>query len=94
MGRHPAVGEIAGRFGTCPGRPGGSRAVIFHFWTAIEPKDELRRHYLEGLELKYRHDGAAALTAREKRDLLWDEEAIHALLLQQEGDLTKVMIAP
>ena len=45
-----------------------------------ETKDDLRRHYLEGLELKYQHDGAKGLTPREKRDLLWDKEAIQDLL--------------
>jgi hypothetical protein len=54
----------------------------------------LRQHYLEGLELKYRHGGAAALTAREKRDLLWDEEAIHSLLSQrEENPQSKVVLA-
>jgi membrane glycosyltransferase len=56
------------------------RAVHFSLSSNHESKDALRRHYLEGLELKYRHEGAAALTAREKRDLLWDEEAIQSLL--------------
>jgi len=56
------------------------RAVHLSLASGHEPKDALRRHYLEGLELKYRHDGAAALTAREKRDLLWDQESIQSLL--------------
>jgi membrane glycosyltransferase len=61
------------------------RALHFSFFSGSEPKDELRRHYLDGLELKYRHVGAAALTAAEKRDLLWDEEAIRSLLTQTDG---------
>lgn len=43
-------------------------------------EDDLHRHYLEGLELKYRLNGAAALTPREKRDLLLDEEAVRSLV--------------
>jgi membrane glycosyltransferase len=56
------------------------RAVHFSLLGGSEPKDELRHHYLEGLELKYCHDGATALTPREKRDLLWDEHSIRSLL--------------
>jgi hypothetical protein len=48
---------------------------------------------MEGLELKYRHEGAAGLTAREKRDLLWDEEAIRSLLPVTDGVLSKTMLA-
>jgi membrane glycosyltransferase len=65
------------------------RALHFTFLDRQETKDELRRNYLEGLELKYRRDGAAALTPREKRDLLWDEEAIRSLLAQASGDFNK-----
>jgi membrane glycosyltransferase len=56
-----------------------ARAVHLSLLTNGAPKDELRHHYLEGLELKYRHEGAASLTAKEKRELLWDEEAIQSL---------------
>ncbi|HEY3861984.1 MAG TPA: glucans biosynthesis glucosyltransferase MdoH [Verrucomicrobiae bacterium] len=56
------------------------RAVHLSLLEDGEPKDDLRRNYIKGLELKYQHDGAAALTPREKRDLLWDEEAIQDLL--------------
>ncbi len=70
------------------------RAVHFSILSSREPKDELRRHYLEGLELKYRHDGATALTAREKRDLLWDEEAIQTLLSQADGSSSHVILGP
>jgi membrane glycosyltransferase len=62
------------------------RALHLSFLSHSEPKDDLRRHYLEGLELKYRHDGAAALTPREKRDLLWDEEAIRTLVPLPSSD--------
>ncbi len=56
------------------------RALHLSMLTDGEPKDEMRRHYLEGLEFKYRHDGPAGLTVREKRDLLLDEDAIRSLL--------------
>jgi membrane glycosyltransferase len=69
------------------------RAVHFSLLTGPEAKDELRRNYLAGLELKYLHNGAAALTAREKRDLLWDEEAIQALLTQTGGASSDVILA-
>jgi membrane glycosyltransferase len=64
------------------------RAVHLALLSDGEPKNDLRRHYLEGLELKYRHDGAAGLTAREKRDLLLDQEAIRALLSQADASLS------
>jgi membrane glycosyltransferase len=67
------------------------RAVHLSLSKSHEAKDELRRHYLLGLELKYRHDGAAALTPREKRDLLWDEEAIQDLLTQPSGTAPKLV---
>jgi len=68
------------------------RAVHLSLSSRREPKNEMRRHYLQGLELKYRHEGAAALTPREKRELLWDEEAIHALLTQLDNSSSKVML--
>jgi membrane glycosyltransferase len=49
-----------------------------------DSKDELRRHYLKGLELKFRHEGAAGLTEHEQRDLLLDEQAIRSLLTQPD----------
>jgi membrane glycosyltransferase len=59
-----------------------------------EPKDDLRRHYLEGLGLKYRRDGTQGLTAREKRDLLLDADAIRSLVGQANETLSsKVMLA-
>ena len=69
------------------------RAAHLSISSHDEPKDELRRHYLEGLELKYRHDGTAALTPREKRDLLWDEEAIRDLLAQVDGASSNTALA-
>jgi membrane glycosyltransferase len=70
------------------------RATHLSFLSSNDPKDELRQHYLEGLELKYRHGGTASLTARERRDLLWDEEAIHSLLSQrEENPQSKVVLA-
>ena len=59
-------------------------ALHLSFLTAQEPKDELRRHYLGELEWKFRHGGPAALKPREKRDLLWDEEAIRELQSQPD----------
>jgi membrane glycosyltransferase len=52
-----------------------------HLWMLGSAKaiDPLQRHYLEGLELKYRHAGGQALTLREKRDLLLDQEAVRSL---------------
>jgi membrane glycosyltransferase len=69
------------------------RAMHLSFLSSHEPKDDLRHHYLEGLELKYRHDGATALTAREKRDLLWDEEAIRSLQSQADKAVAKELLA-
>ena len=70
------------------------RALHFSMLSEGQPKDDLRRHYLEGLELKYRHDGTAALTTREKRDLLLDADAIRALVAQMDGSLSpKVTLA-
>jgi membrane glycosyltransferase len=69
------------------------RAVHFSLLSGCEAKDELRRHYLAGLELKYLHNGAAALTAREKRDLLWDEQAIQELLTRAGGASSDVILA-
>jgi membrane glycosyltransferase len=56
------------------------RTMHFSMLSEGEPKDELRRHYLEGLEIKYRHDGAQSLTKREKRDLLLEADSIRALV--------------
>ncbi len=70
------------------------RALHLSFLSHCEPKDDLRRHYLEGLELKYRHDGASALTSREKRELLWDEEAIRTLLPRTNGELNSPVCVP
>jgi membrane glycosyltransferase len=71
------------------------RAVHLSLSSSQEPreKDALRRNYLEGLELKYRHQGAAALTAREKRDLLWDEEAIQDLLAEPRSTAPEALAA-
>jgi membrane glycosyltransferase len=63
------------------------------FLTGNEPKDELHRHYVEGLELKYRRDGAAALTAREKRDLLLDHDGLCALITQTDESLSREVLA-
>jgi len=46
------------------------------------PKDDLRRHYLEGLGLKYHHGGSKALTVREKRELLLDADSIRSLVAE------------
>lgn len=52
-----------------------------HLWMLgnVKNSDPLKRHYLEGLELKYRHAGGEALTSGEKRDLLLDHEAVRSL---------------
>jgi hypothetical protein len=52
-----------------------------HLWMlgSTKPIGPLQRHYLEGLELKYRHAGGQALTSREKRELLLDQEAVRSL---------------
>jgi membrane glycosyltransferase len=63
------------------------RAVHLSMLNETEPKDDLRRHYLDGLALKYRHDGGQALTTREKRDLLLDAEAIRSLANPPGGAL-------
>jgi membrane glycosyltransferase len=57
-----------------------ARAVHLSLLSDGVTKDEMRRHYLEGLELKYRHEGAAALAPREKRELLLDKEMIRSLV--------------
>jgi membrane glycosyltransferase len=56
------------------------RALHLSLLNSSQTKDEPRRHYLEGLEIKYRHEGAGALAPREKRELLLDEEMIRSLL--------------
>ncbi len=56
------------------------RTMHFSMLTEGGPKDELRRHYLEGLEIKYRHDGPQSLTQREKRDLLLEADSIRELV--------------
>jgi membrane glycosyltransferase len=58
------------------------RDVHFTMLRDDPPKDELRRHYLEGLALKFRHGGPEGLTKREKRDLLLDAESIRSLVAQ------------
>jgi membrane glycosyltransferase len=70
------------------------RAVHLSMLTEGEPIDDLRRHYLGGLALKYRHGGAKALTARERRDLLLDAEAIRSLVAEADGVVpSKVILA-
>ncbi len=70
------------------------RAVHFSMLSGDAPKDELRRNYLEGLGLKYRHDGPKALTKREKRDLLLDAEAIRTLVARADGPMApNIMLA-
>jgi len=59
------------------------RAVHLSLVSNHQPKDDMRRHYLAGLELKYRHDGVAALTPREKRELLSDTEVIQEIVAIQ-----------
>jgi membrane glycosyltransferase len=67
------------------------RAVHLSLASNHAPNDELRRHYLAGLELKYRLDGGASLTPREKRELLCDKEAIQDLLTQpREAGLAEI----
>ena len=56
--------------------------------SASDSQDELRRHYLKGLELKYRQNGTTSLTEREQRDLLLDEQAIRSLLTQPDQALS------
>ncbi|HEX5222055.1 MAG TPA: glucans biosynthesis glucosyltransferase MdoH [Verrucomicrobiae bacterium] len=43
------------------------------------PADTLARHRLEGLRLKLRAHGEAALRPEEKRELLWDADSIESL---------------
>jgi membrane glycosyltransferase len=69
------------------------RALHLSLLSGAETKDELRRHYLEGLELKYQHEGSAALAAREKRDMLLDEETIRSLVMQTGAWSSKVLLA-
>jgi len=47
--------------------------------SAKSPSDSLARHRLEGLRLKLRAHGEAALQSEEKRELLWDADSIEAL---------------
>jgi membrane glycosyltransferase len=70
-----------------------ARAAHLSFLTGEEPGDELRRHYLEGLKLKYRYAGATALTAREKRDLLRNEEAVCSLADHTDGPFPEPSLA-
>ncbi len=64
------------------------RATHLSILTDNEPKDDLRRHYLKGLELKYRRDGPESLTPREKRALLLDAESIRSLAAGAEEVLS------
>jgi membrane glycosyltransferase len=68
------------------------RALHLSLLSEAEAKDDLRRNYLEGLGLKYRHAGAAALGAREKRDLLLDEETIRSLAAPERVLPPKVLL--
>ena len=61
------------------------RALHLSLLRTDETKDELRRNYLEGLELRCRHKGVAALEPREKRELLLDEEMIRSLVTHTNG---------
>jgi len=62
--------------------------------TTTQTKDELRRNYLEGLELRCRHKGVAALEPREKRELLLDDEMIRSLVTNTNGTMpSKVLVA-
>jgi membrane glycosyltransferase len=71
-----------------------ARAVHFSLLSSDTPKDELQRHHLEGLKLKYRYDGIGALTLREKRELLLDEEALRSLMSKENETLSpKELIA-
>jgi membrane glycosyltransferase len=63
------------------------RAMHLSLLSGGSSKDEMRRHYLEGLELKYRHEGAAALAPREKRELLLDEDMIRSLAPHAGGNV-------
>ncbi|MGO8696532.1 MAG: glucans biosynthesis glucosyltransferase MdoH [Limisphaerales bacterium] len=63
------------------------RAVHLSLLSGGSTKDEMRRHYLEGLELKYRHEGTAALAPREKRELLLDEEMVRSLAAHAGADV-------
>jgi membrane glycosyltransferase len=69
------------------------RALRLALLSSGEIKDKLRRHYLEGLELKYQHEGSAALEAREKREMLLDEETIRSLVMQTGAWSSKVWLA-
>jgi hypothetical protein len=61
------------------------RALHLSLLNGDQTKDELRRHYLAGLEMRYRHEGAAALGPREKRELLLDEEMVRSLVTHTNG---------
>jgi membrane glycosyltransferase len=61
--------------------------------TTTQIKDELRRNYLEGLELRCRHKGVAALEPREKRELLLDDEMIRSLATNTNGTMPSKELA-
>jgi hypothetical protein len=62
--------------------------------TTTQTKDELRRNYLEGLELRCRHKGVAALEPRQKRELLLDDEMIRSLVMNTNGTMpSKLLVA-
>jgi membrane glycosyltransferase len=69
------------------------RALHLSMLNNSQIKDELRRHYLEGLELKYRHEGPAALAPREKRELLLDEERIGSLVTHAREAMSGKVLA-
>ena len=69
------------------------RALHLSLLSGDQTKDELRRHHLHGLELKYRQGGVAALEPREKRELLLDEEMVRSLVKHTNGTLpSKVLV--
>ena len=55
------------------------RSVHLSLLPQTPPSDSLARHRLEGLRLKLRAHGEAALKPEEKRELLWDPDSIEAL---------------
>lgn len=56
-----------------------TRAVHLSLLSApATPGDDLKQHYLQGLELKFRRGGLTALTRQEKRDLLLDPDFLLA----------------
>ena len=73
--RRPWAGELDGL--TCVVSDSQARAVHLRLMSPPEePLDDLARHHLEGLMLKFRNGGPNALNSREKRQLLLDPDFV------------------